>query len=190
MLSKMPSGHTEKTVWVRKFLHKQKKYLPLIAVLTIAAALVIVVLIGRNHSTSQTANSKNNHVIKIIDNCGPYRSDRIVTVGKNAIAVETTTTLAETQKGLGGRPCIPANRGMLFGFTKSGQYPIWMKGMHFPIDIIWINSRHKVVGAVRNVSPNTYPQTFKNSNPAQYVLELKANRSKELNINAATVINF
>jgi uncharacterized membrane protein (UPF0127 family) len=41
-----------------------------------------------------------------------------------------------------------------------------------------------------NVSPTTYPQNFKNSEPAQYVLELKAGQAKALDINKGANLPF
>jgi uncharacterized protein len=80
---------------------------------------------------------------------------------------------------------------MFFAFTKPGQYPFWMKGMKFPIDIIWITSTHQVAAIEVNESPSTYPASkFVNKIPAQYVLELKANRSKELRMAIGTAVSF
>ena len=165
-----------------------KNYWRLVAAVVIVAGAVTLVFVTHNSGkNTKTATTKPQQPE---ENCGPYRSDRDVKIGGETITAETANSLAESQKGLGGRPCIPKNRGMLFGFTKPGYYAFWMKDMKFPIDIVWIDSQHKVVGAIRNLSPKTYPHTFKNDSPAQYVLELKANRSKELNINSGTVINF
>lgn len=41
-------------------------------------------------------------------------------------------------KGLSGRESLPENKGMLFVFSQPGVYTITMKGMKFPLDIIWI----------------------------------------------------
>ncbi len=66
-----------------------------------------------------------------------------------------------------------------------------MKDMKFPIDIAWISPDKKVVGLEIDVEPSTYPDSFVNKDqPAQYVLELKANRSKTLNINLGTPVKF
>jgi uncharacterized membrane protein (UPF0127 family) len=79
---------------------------------------------------------------------------------------------------------------MLFRFTKPGQYPFWMKGMKFPIDIIWIGADHKVAAIEVDEKPSTYPDKFVNQKPAQYVLEVKANTTKRLNIDIGTPVTF
>jgi uncharacterized membrane protein (UPF0127 family) len=79
---------------------------------------------------------------------------------------------------------------MLFIFDKPATYPFWMKDMKFPIDVVWLNSDHNVVTVKSNVSPASYPETFQNSAPAQYVLELKAGQAKALEINNKTNLSF
>jgi len=122
--------------------------------------------------------------------CGPYRNDGSVVINGQKIAVEIAKNSEEFDKGLAGRPCITANQGMFFAFNRSGQYPFWMKGMKFPIDIIWITSAHRVAAIEINESPNTYPDKFVNKIPAQYVLELKADRSTELHMSIGTPVTF
>lgn len=123
--------------------------------------------------------------------CGTYRNDKTVTINGSAFKSEVAKTDAERRQGLSGRPCIEPNRAMLFAFDHPGQYAIWMKDMRFPIDILWINSDHKVVGQEVDVSPSTYPDRFVNKDkPALYVLELKANRTKELNVGLGTAVSF
>jgi uncharacterized protein len=84
---------------------------------------------------------------------------------------------------------------MLFSFSQPGYYRFWMKDMKFPIDIIWISPDHKVAGIERDVEPSTYFSKnpfFINDKDhiAQYVLELKANRSTDLHIALGTPIQF
>lgn len=123
--------------------------------------------------------------------CGVYRNDKTVSINSANIKVEVVKTAAEAEKGLGGRPCIERDQGMLFVFNKPGRYSFWMKDMRFSIDIVWISPERKVVGLEIDVSPSTYPDRFVNKdNPAQYVLELPANRSKNLGITLGTPVNF
>jgi uncharacterized membrane protein (UPF0127 family) len=123
--------------------------------------------------------------------CGPYRNDGNVVINGQKIDIEATKTSAEFEKGLAGRPCILPNQGMFFAFSKPGQYPFWMKGMKFPIDIVWIGADHKVAAVEVDEQPSTYPASkFVNKLPAQYVLELKANRSKELHMKIGTPVQF
>jgi uncharacterized membrane protein (UPF0127 family) len=123
--------------------------------------------------------------------CGNYRSDKILTINNTAqLKAEVADSGAEKAKGLGGRSCIEPNQAMLFIFDKPGQYPFWMKDMKFPIDIVWIDANRRVVDLDIDVAPSTYPKTFVSESPILYVLELQANRSKNLGINLETTVDF
>ena len=119
-----------------------------------------------------------------------YRFDTTVNVGKSLLTAEIANNDAQRTKGLSGRQCIGANQAMLFVFDRPDYYPFWMKDMNFPIDIIWIDANHHVVTVKSNVNPSTYPQSFVNSNPAQYVIEIKAGRAQALGITNGTLIKF
>ncbi|HET7827794.1 MAG TPA: DUF192 domain-containing protein [Candidatus Saccharimonadales bacterium] len=129
---------------------------------------------------------------KKVADCGKYRIDRVVTINSNAFNTEVASSAAEFEKGLAGRPCILPNQAMLFAFKQPGQYPFWMRGMKFPIDMLWINSNDQVTAARANIQPSTYPQQFANAvdHPAQYVLEIKANRAIQLKVGLGTPVSF
>jgi uncharacterized membrane protein (UPF0127 family) len=122
--------------------------------------------------------------------CGPYRKDGVVTINGSQINVETVAGTKDLEKGLSGRPCIESDWGMLFDFGRDGQYAIWMKDMKFPIDVIWINSAHNIVAIEADFQPSSYPEKRANQSPARYVLEVKANLSKELNLSLGQLVSF
>lgn len=158
---------------------------PAVILLGAIAGLIIALAVGEKKPSKPAV--VNNTVQSA---CGPYRKDGIVAIDGQDISVEVVKDQNELQKGLAGRPCILPNQGMLFAFTKPGQYPIWMKGMKFPIDIVWITSDRKVAAIEIDESPSTYPDRFANKIPAQYVLELKANRSQELHMKIGSSVQF
>jgi uncharacterized membrane protein (UPF0127 family) len=158
----------------------------LVAAITIAALIV---------GSDETKKSKSQSSVSQAMPCGPYRSDRRVLINHETINAEIPNSSAAYAKGLGGRPCILPNQAMLFVYSKPGQYRFWMKGMKFPIDILWISSDHKVVGQEVDVEPSTYYSKFPffENDPqhlAQYVLELKKDRSRELLVNLGTTVSF
>ena len=123
--------------------------------------------------------------------CDPLRNDRVLHIGSEQIHAQVAGTPDAIGEGLGGRNCIDPNRGMLFVFQQAGLHQFWMKGMKFPIDMVWIDDDHQVVWLERNVSPSTYPMSFFNrEDPALYVLELKARRSSELGLERGSTIGF
>jgi uncharacterized membrane protein (UPF0127 family) len=119
-----------------------------------------------------------------------YRHDTTVNINGESIAAEVAKTAGQQEKGLGGRACIGDDQAMLFTFDKPGVYPFWMKDMKFPIDIVWISPQHKAVTIKPNVDPSTYPDNFKSSAPAQYVLELEAGQANKLGMKPGTTVNF
>ena len=99
-------------------------------------------------------------------------------------------TAAQQTKGLGGRANLPTDQAMVFVFNGEGERCIWMKDMHFPLDIIWTNSQEEVVALQQNVSPKTYPEAFCPSSPAEYVLELNAGQIKAAGIYTGQRLSF
>ncbi len=98
------------------------------------------------------------------------------------ISVELATLPDEQALGLEGRDGLPENRGMLFVYDKPAPYSFWMKNMKFPIDIIWVDEKYRIVDITKNLSPATFPQSFQPSKPAQYVLEVNAGFTEKNNI--------
>jgi uncharacterized protein len=95
------------------------------------------------------------------------------------VRVKGATVLAEVvsspQKlylGLSHRDGLPPGRGMLFIMPAAEIQHFCMRGMRFPLDIIWIDA-DRVVGCERNVQPDD-PRTLTSPTPVQYVLEVPA----------------
>jgi uncharacterized membrane protein (UPF0127 family) len=181
----MPKPAAARTVSVRKSAFSTY-IVPAIILIVIAAAVVTALLVDDSNSPAK----KEPRSTAVQTACGPYRHDGNVVIKNQVIYVEQANNSTEFETGLAGRPCIPANQGMFFAFNKDGRYPFWMKGMKFPIDIVWITSGHSVAAIEVDESPSTYPDKFVNKIPAQYVLELKANRTNELGLKIGSTIKF
>src|SRR5438128_1731612 len=85
-----------------------------------------------------------------------YKADRIVHVGSKNISTQIAKTDQQLETGLSGRSCIGKDQAMLFVFDKPGYYGFWMKGMRFPIDMIWLSEAKQVVSLEKNVQPASY----------------------------------
>jgi len=90
------------------------------------------------------------------------------------IQAEIVRTEQTREKGLSGRKTLQKNHGMLFLFDESQQRGIWMKGMWFSIDILWLREG-KIVSMVEHapipVLGESIP-TFRPDVLASEVLEL------------------
>ncbi len=102
--------------------------------------------------------------------------------------------IADNQKtrrtGLSNLEILPQKRGLLFVFTDSKKYGIWMKDMNFPIDIIWLNKDLRVVDIHKNISEDTYPTSFHPKMPATFVLEVNAGFSEKYNVEIGDIYSL
>ena len=90
------------------------------------------------------------------------------------LTVEVAGTRQGRVRGLSGRKSLPPQQGLLFDYMRAGRHGIWMKDMFFPIDIIWLDERMRVVDIKRHALPESYPEIFFPKQPAHYVLEVNA----------------
>ena len=84
--------------------------------------------------------------------CAPDPSETgpSVQIGSQRIRVEVADTPERQRRGLGYRDHLPWDHGMYFPYEAPGIQRFWMKGMRFPIDIVWI--RHgRIVDLHANV---------------------------------------
>ncbi|PIQ68149.1 MAG: hypothetical protein COV91_05635 [Candidatus Taylorbacteria bacterium CG11_big_fil_rev_8_21_14_0_20_46_11] len=115
--------------------------------------------------------------------------------------LEVADTDMKREVGLGGRPTIEEDEGMLFVFETPGPYSFWMKGMEFPLDIVWLASvdnlseealsrkqKVVVVHVEENVATTTYPRVFTPDSSATYVAELPAGSAKKSGIEFGSIL--
>lgn len=98
---------------------------------------------------------------------------------------------AERVQGLSGVTELAVDRGLLMKFDEDGQWPIWMKDMNIPLDILWLTSDKKVVYVVKNAGPELSTETtFKPKENARYVVELPAGSVENAGIKTGMVAEF
>jgi len=111
-------------------------------------------------------------------------------VNNSPLKVAIANTVETREKGLSGIEKLPDNHSLLFVFPENERYGIWMKGMKFPIDIIWLNENLKVVYFKDNVQPSTYPAIFYPPVDARYVLETNTGFIEERGIQEGTKLKL
>ncbi|HUY69639.1 MAG TPA: DUF192 domain-containing protein [Candidatus Tyrphobacter sp.] len=77
---------------------------------------------------------------------------REIKIAGRPFSVELAKNFGEKSRGLAGRKTLGENEGMLFVFKRPAFPIFWMKGMAFPIDILWLK-KGKVVGFEKNCPP-------------------------------------
>ena len=114
-----------------------------------------------------------------------------VIIGDQIIRVEISRNSEVWKRGLSGRHNLEPNQGMLFVFSKPGFYQFWMRGMKFPLDIIWIQNG-QIVGFVENASPSENGEffVFQPPIPVQYVLEVVAGSVKSYSWKIGDEVKF
>ena len=123
-----------------------------------------------------------------IDLIKPDQDKKTITINDREIIVEIADEPNEQTRGLSGRESLLENEGMLFIFPQPATPSFWMKEMKFAIDIIWLDAASIIVGIQKNVSPDTFPQTFFPPSPIKYVLEVNAGWSERNKIKAGTKV--
>lgn len=118
-----------------------------------------------------------------------YRTMELALGGQMYI-LDIADTEAKYTLGLGKRADIPPDGGMAFVYGGPGTRCFWMKDMNFPIDIIWLDARKRVVHIEAEVSPDTYPKTFCPAGLAQYVVELYPGAAKTAALKVGDEVNF
>jgi uncharacterized membrane protein (UPF0127 family) len=95
-------------------------------------------------------------------------------LGSLRLNYEVADTEVARNHGLSDRLNLARNDSLLFVFDTSAVQCFWMKDMHFPIDITWLDNQKRVLHTEHSLSPSTYPETFCPSAEARYVLETNA----------------
>lgn len=119
--------------------------------------------------TNQPARINKKNMLKIIGTNGATKSE---------LEIEIADTKEKRSKGLGYRQSLATNSGMLFLHDNSQKYTYWMKGMEFPIDIIWI-SGDTIADFIPNVLPPVEGQT--DDTLERYSSTVEVNRVLETN---------
>jgi uncharacterized membrane protein (UPF0127 family) len=125
-----------------------------------------------------------------IEGWSSFSSSVTIHTKNDNIEVEIASTSEAREHGLSDRTSLAQDHGMLFIFPTSGSYAFWMKDMHFPLDIVWIDADKKVVGISSDISPSTYPNIFSPPSDILYVLELNAGQAQRYGLAVGKRIAF
>lgn len=117
----------------------------------------------------------------------PASTQTQIRINETLVKVEVSDTAAERSKGLSGRTDLAADSGMLFVFPESKKYQFWMKGMKFPLDLIFIQNS-QVVDFISGSSPPSAGQgdasltIYEPTVPIDMLLEVNSGFASKNNI--------
>jgi uncharacterized membrane protein (UPF0127 family) len=131
----------------------------------------------------------------LLASCGdeespPAAAQALVEIGGTTVRADVAADEASRARGLSGRPGLADDEGMLFLLSDDSP-SFWMKGMRFPLDIIWIRD-----GRVVDVSADVPPPrgsgaplpTYSPGRPATRALEVNAGWAADHGIRRGDVV--
>ena len=119
-----------------------------------------------------------------------------MTVEGFTFGVDVADTYERRGLGLGGRDRLARERGMWFDMGGTGNATFWMRGMRFPIDIVWISDSLVVTGVAERLpfpeqgTPDSSLPSYSSGVPIRYVLEINAGLAEELGIREGSAVTF
>lgn len=113
----------------------------------------------------------------------------------NDFTINLDIALTDKQKhdGLSIKSSMKENEGMLFIFDEPTLQSFWMKGMKFPIDIIWLDENLSIVYIEKSLKPcKTWVScpSYKPTAESLYVLETISGFSDEHDLKVGKKINI
>ncbi len=122
----------------------------------------------------------------------PQGHQASLVINHQTISVELATTTTAWERGLSGRSLLSPNTGMLFVFDHPDRWAIWMKDMHFALDIIWISADKKVVKIKENATPESYMsgEIFEPDQDVLYVVETPTGTVQSDGISLGQTVDF
>jgi len=114
-----------------------------------------------------------------------------VVINNHTFYVDVAVTEKQKELGLGNRVSLPKDHGMVFPYDHPEQYTFWMKGMEFPLDMIWIRDK-KIIDISKNVpvASGAYLPAYAAKAPVDMVLEVNAGVSDTENIKIGDTVKI
>ena len=111
-----------------------------------------------------------------------------VRVGEVTLQAEAVRSPEKLYLGLSYRSELPEGRGMLFFMPAKQMQTFCMRGMRFPLDLIWI-SDGRVAGITPNVPP-TFPGNLPSPASVTHVLEVPGGFAHQYGIKAGDRVRW
>ena len=109
------------------------------------------------------------------------------------VRAQVVTTPKRQARGLMWRENLPEDRGMLFIYEKERPLKFWMKNMKISLDMLFIDSDHRIMHIEHNVPPceeDTQCATYGPEEKVRYVLELKSGFTKKFDVAVGDEVTF
>jgi len=108
-------------------------------------------------------------------------------------AVQVAAQNEDRRQGLSGRDPLKADEGMVFVWPNAAPRRFHMKDMKFPIDIIFLDDRGRVLNVAERApvcgDADPCPQYY-STGPAQSVVEIQAGGAKRLQLQVGDTVTI
>lgn len=113
------------------------------------------------------------------------------TIDGHLFITEIAKTPKEQEIGLAKYTTLPINRAMYFPFAKPDYYRFWMKGMRFPIDILFLRNE-KIVTIIHSAPmPDRVDlPIYQPTTPSDGVLEINAGLSEKYGFKVGNTVTL
>lgn len=135
-----------------------------------------------------TSDQKNSEKIKFTKMGEVYFQDSSKSL-KKKIDVEIAETDETRQRGLMFRESMKEDQGMLFIFPVDEPQGFYMRNTIIPLDIIFIDSKKKIVKIHKNTTPFS-EKTLPSMKPAIYVVEVNAGFTDKFGVKEGDHIDY
>jgi len=122
---------------------------------------------------------------------------RTIAADINGVAhiLEVADDPAERTSGLGGRERLDDYSGMLFVWDEVAPRELWMKGMLFPLDFLWLDEDRRIVRIEANVADQPGASVgelvrYPSGSPVKYVIELYRGVAASHDLRVGDVVEF
>jgi uncharacterized protein len=111
------------------------------------------------------------------------------------ILAEIADTPQKRSTGLMYRDHLKKDHGMLFIFDQPQAWTFWMKNTNIALDLIWLDSKKRVIHIEQNVpictrTDDSCPQYRSNSDDAMFVLEIAGGTLERYKIEKGSKLQF
>jgi hypothetical protein len=85
---------------------------------------------------------------------------------------------------------MPQEKGMFFLLSRGGPQAFWMKGMRFPLDMIFLDKGKRILEIFENLQPCEQCSVIRSKEPADYMLEINAGLSRRYGLKKGDILLF
>jgi len=108
-------------------------------------------------------------------------------INDHVFHLHVAKTPDEMTASLNNTRTMPSNQGMIFVFAQEGMYSVSTQGMHFPVDVLWLDNDGFVVDMQTDVRPGT-PYSIHSRFLAHYIVIVHAGAARSARIERGTYI--